>query len=213
VTSLSAIPNTSLRPERSTSYEVGASQMFAEWGKIDVAFFRSDFADLIEAGLVVSQNDMPYIQWRNVTKARVQGFESSLSLGLLRGGLLLNVGYTYVDPVDLSTDDWLKYRPRHLFYANLHGHAGWAFAGVDFRFISRVDRIDEELVDLGIVADGDERVPIAVTDVRAGADLGSLGLPLKLTLNVNNLFQRNYVELIGNLMPPRTYVLSLEAKF
>jgi outer membrane receptor protein involved in Fe transport len=36
---------------------------------------------------------------------------------------------------------------------------------------------------------------------------------LAATVNVNNVFQRNYVELIGNLMPPRTYVLTLEAQF
>ena len=33
------------------------------------------------------------------------------------------------------------------------------------------------------------------------------------TFNVNNAFHYNYVELIANMAPPRTYVLSLEAKF
>ena len=33
-----------------------------------------------------------------------------------------------------------------------------------------------------------------------------------VNLNINNILQYNYVELIGNIMPPRTYVLSLEAK-
>jgi outer membrane receptor protein involved in Fe transport len=86
-------------------------------------------------------------------------------------------------------------------------------AGADFRYISRVDRIDDELVEVGIIPDGDERVPIYVTDARVGVDLGVAHLPFTLTLNVNNIFQRNYVELIGNLMPPRTYVLTLEARF
>ncbi len=85
-------------------------------------------------------------------------------------------------------------------------------AGVDFRFISRVDRIDEELVELGIIPDGDERVPITIMDARLGVDFGTLSVPLALTFNVNNLFQHNYVELIGNLMPPRTYVLTLEGR-
>jgi hypothetical protein len=35
---------------------------------------------------------------------------------------------------------------------------------------------------------------------------------LNATLNVNNALQRNYVELIGNIMPPRTFVFVLEAK-
>ncbi len=210
VTNLNAIPNTALRPERSVSYEIGASQSLGDWGKIDCAAFRTDFSDLIEAGLVVSSSNLPYIQWRNVTQARVEGIETTVSLGVLHGALRLNGGYTYVYPIDRTTGDFLKYRPRHVLTSNLQAHVGRFMAGADFRFISRVDRIDNELVDLGIIPDGDERVPITVTDVRVGVDLGFVNLPVSLTVNVNNLFQRNYVELIGNIMPPRTYVLTLE---
>jgi iron complex outermembrane receptor protein len=213
VTSLTALPNTGLRPERSLSLELGLTQSIGDWGKIDCAAFRTDFDDLIEAGLIVSSSNMPYIQWRNVTKARVQGFETSFSMGLFQGALRFNAGYTYVSPEDLTTNDFLKYRPRHVLATNLQAHVGWLMAAADFRYISRVDRIDEELVEVGIVPDGDERVPIYVTDVRLGADLGFVHLPFTLTANVNNLFQHNYVELIGNLMPPRTYVLTLEGRF
>jgi outer membrane receptor protein involved in Fe transport len=213
VSNLTALPNTGLRPERSMSYEVGVSQSLADWAKIDLAAFRTDFDDLIEAGLLVSSSNMPYIQWRNVTEARVQGFETGLSLALFGGGLCLDAGYTYVSPEDLTTDDFLKYRPRHVLSAGIRAHAGWFLAGVDYRYVSRVDRVDVELVEVGIVPDGDERVAISVADARLGVDLGIAHLPLSLTFNVNNLFQHNYVELIGNLMPPRTYVLTLEGRF
>jgi outer membrane receptor for ferrienterochelin and colicins len=212
VTNLLALPNTDMRPERSLSYEIGLSQSISDWGKFDVAGFRTDFDDLIEAGLVVSSSSLPSIQWRNVTRARVQGFEAALSLGLLEGGFHFNAGYTYVSPEDLTTNDFLKYRPRHVLTTNLQAHLGPFMAGADFRYISRVDRIDEELVDVGIVPDGDERVPIYVTDVRVGLDLSRFHIPCGATINVNNLFQHNYVELIGNLMPPRTYVLTLEGR-
>ena len=119
----------------------------------------------------------------------------------------------HVSPEDRVTGDFLKYRPRHILTTNLQAHAGWFMAGADFRYISRVDRIDDELVDLGIVPDGDERVPIYVTDARLGVDLGFVRLPISLTLNVMNVFQHNYVELIGNIMPPRTYILTLEGRF
>jgi hypothetical protein len=75
-----------------------------------------------------------------------------------------------------------------------------------------VDRIDEELVQVGIVQDGDERMDAFVTDVRASADMRLFGVPVTATFSVNNMFQYNYVELIGNLMPPRTYVLALQIK-
>ena len=213
VTNLVTLPNAGLQPERSSSYELGLAQKVWDAGSVDLAAFRSDYDNLIEPGLLVGSNGLAYIQWRNVTRARVQGFETSLKFGLLDGALGCGVGYTYADPEDLTTHQILKYRPRHLFYANLMGKVGIFSAGADFRYVSRLDNIDFEFVNLGIIPDGDQRTDIIVTDVRAGADLSSTGLPLSATLNVNNLFQRNYVELIGNIMPPRTYVLVLEARF
>ena len=214
VSNLATIPNPDLQPEKSNAYEVGISQTLWGLGTVDIAAFRSDYDDLIEPGLIVPEGgSLPYIQWRNVTQARVQGVETSVKFGLFDGGLGGSAGYTYVYPQDLTTGEVLKYRPRHVFQANLTGHAGMVTAGADFRYVSRVENIDIELVNLGIIPDGDQRVQILVTDVRAGVDFTSMGVPLSATINVNNIFQYNYVELIGNLMPPRTYVLVLEARF
>lgn len=213
VSNLVTVPNSNLQPERSYSYELGIAQKAWDFGSLDLAAFRSDYDNLIEPGLYVGSGDLPYIQWQNVTRARVQGFETTIKFGLFDGGLAGSVGYTFTDPRDLATHAILKYRPRHLFYANLTARAGIFNAGADFRYESRVDNIDIEFVNLGIIPDGDQRSDIIVTDVRGGVDLSSAGLPLSATLNVNNLFQRNYVELIGNIMPPRTYVLVLEARF
>ena len=212
VNNLTAVPNTDLRPEQSYSYEVGVSQALGDFGSFDAAAFRTDYDNLIEAGLIVSGADLQ-IQWRNVIKARVQGVETSFKLWMFDGGLSFNLGYTYVYPEDITNDDILRYRPRHLFYTNLSSRIGPVSLGADFRYISRVDRIDEELVEVGLVPDGDERVPIFVTDFRIGADFGFAGLPLNATFNVTNALQYNYVELIGNMMPPRNYVLVLEARF
>ncbi len=209
VSNLAAVPNKDLRPEKSFSYEVGATQSLDAWGKIDVAAFSSDFHDLIEAGLS-SINNFPVIQWRNVTRARVQGFEIDYNMGLFDGGLTYDLGYTYVYPQDLTQHIILKYRPRHVFTTSAMLRVGPLRAGADFRYISRVEEIDVELVNLGIIADGDARTDIFVVDARLGADFTFAGVPLTASLNVNNVLQRNYVELIGNLMPPRTYSLVLE---
>jgi len=214
VSNLATLPNKDLLPERSSSYELGIAQTMWGAGTMDIAAFRSDFDNLIEPGLYApAGSSLPYIQWRNVTRARVQGFETSFRFGLFDGGLDCNVGYTYAYPEDLVTREILRYRPRDLFYVNLTGRAGMFSAGGDFRFVSRVDNIDIELVNLGIIPDGDQRQDILVTDIRAGADFAATGIPLSATFQVNNLFQRNYVELTGNIMPPRTYVLVLESKF
>ncbi len=212
VNNLVTIPNKDLQPEKSVSYEVGLAQTLWGFGSFDIAGFRSDYDNLIEPGLIVSGSDV-MIQWRNVTRARVQGVETSLKFGFFDGNLTSSLSYTYVYPQDLTKHDILKYRPRHLFMANLIGRIGWFMAEADFRFQSRMERIDDELVLVGIVADGDQRTDIYVTDFRAGVDFSVSGYPMTLTANVNNAFQYNYVELIGNLMPPRTYSLVLEARF
>lgn len=205
------VPNTSLKPERSLSFELGLSQSLGDAGSLDVAGFRSDYDNLIEPGLQVSGQNLE-VQWRNVTSARVQGFETSTTLGFFDGDVMCMLGYTYVYPEDLTKNDVLKYRPRHLFYTNALARLGWLTFGGDFRFVSRVDRIDDELVETGIVPDGDERADALVADFRIGADISLAGISLITTLNVKNAFQHNYIELIGNLMPPRTYVLSVEVR-
>jgi outer membrane receptor for ferrienterochelin and colicins len=210
-TGLMAVPNKGLKPEKSWSYELGVKQTLGGLGVLDISVFRSDFSNLIEPGLY-TEGDQILVQWRNVTKARVQGGEASLLTSFFDGTLVSNFGYTYVYPQDISAHDILKYRPRHVMYANAHSRLWVLSAAIDFRYVSRVERIDEELVDLGIIPDGDERVPIYVTDVRLGGDLSFVGFPLNVTLSVNNLFQHRYVELIGNIMPPRNFVLAIDAR-
>jgi iron complex outermembrane receptor protein len=205
------VPNTDLKPERSSSYEIGFSQALGDFGTIDCAGFRSDFDNLIEPALIVSGQNLE-VQWRNVTRARVEGIETSLKLIFFDGELTGNVGYTFVYPKDRTHNDLLKYRPRHLFYSNASSKIGGFNIGADFRYVSRVERIDDELVETGIVPDGNEREEILVADFRVGVDLSIVGFTLTTTFNIKNAFQRNYVELIGNMMPPRTYILSLEAK-
>ncbi|MBX2992758.1 MAG: TonB-dependent receptor [Bacteroidetes bacterium] len=206
------VPNTDLKPERSTSYEVGITHELFDRGSIDVAAFRSDYENLIEPGLIIAEQNLN-VQWRNVTSARVQGVETALKLGFFEDNLIYSLGYTYVYPEDRTKKDVLKYRPRHLLYTNAMMRFDWLTLGGDFRFVSRADRIDNELVETGIVPDGDERTDILVADFRLSADVSFGNALLIATLNVKNAFQRNYVELIGNMMPPRTYLLSLEARF
>ena len=210
-TGLLAVPNKDLKPERSRSYEAGVSQALGETCSIDAAAFLSDIDNLIEPGLYAVGPGLE-VQWRNVTRARVQGFETSCRTRLFGGAVVCDLAYTYVYPRDLTQNDLLKYRPRHVLHASLRGVAGWLSASADFRFVSRIERIDDELVDAGVIPDGDQRVPIYVTDLRGTADLSFAGLPLSVSLHVNNLFQHNYVELIGNVMPPRTYLLVLESR-
>jgi outer membrane receptor for ferrienterochelin and colicins len=211
ISNLATIPGPDLQPEKSTSYEVGIAQTIGSTGNLDFALFRTDYDHLIEPQLTQSGSNIA-IQWRNVADARVQGGEISFGLGFFDGLLTTNVGYTYVYPEDRTRHDILRYRPRHIMYANALARLGPVMLTGDFRYMSKPDRIDEELMTTGIIPDGDARVDVIVTDVRAGMDFSLLGMDVNATFSVNNLFQYNYTELIGNIMPPRTYVLVLHFK-
>jgi iron complex outermembrane receptor protein len=203
------VPNPSLKAERSTAYEIGINQTFGGFATLDVAAFQTDFSDLIESGF----NEFGQAQFDNVTDARIRGMEITSTLALLDRAWFMNLGYTYMDPHDFTdtTTVVLKYRPRHILYFSTRVQIGSFEAGLDYRHLSRVERIDEEFVT--IIPDGEQRVPINIVDVRVGYDIGSTGVPLLLLLNIYNIFQYNYVELIGNIAPPRTVLFTLETRF
>lgn len=201
-------PNPALRPERSWSFEIGSSHSFGEDLLTELALFRNEFWDLIEPTFGTDGN----VRFQNVTRARVKGYELGLQSGLFKRLLMTRIGYTYIYPEDVKKNNILKYRPRHLFYASARFEYGYVQFGIDYRFLSKVERIDEEFVTLGIITQGDKRVPISVTDVRLAAEWSFLRLPLVSSFHVNNLFGYHYVELIGNIAPIRNYVITLEAK-
>jgi iron complex outermembrane receptor protein len=146
-------------------------------------------------------------------RARIQGAEAGVILDFFPNELSFTFNYTYLWTRDLETGTALRYRPRHIFYSGLE-LTKWNFDfGVDFRFTSKVEEIDDELVDLGIVIDGDVRVPVYTTDVRIGYNFINQGLPLNLYLNIKNLFNYNYVELIGNMRKIRNYSLGFNVAF
>ena len=202
-------PNPGLQPERSWSFEAGVSHDFNGQVRADFSLFRNEFWDMIEPTFGTDG----IVHFQNITRARIHGAELTLNVNSFNKLLLSQVSYTYVYPQDISKDDILKYRPRHLFSVSSQLVLPPVQFGADFRYLSRIERIDDEFVLLGIIPRGDERVPIAVADVRVSADWSFAGLPVTSAFLVNNLFQYYYVELIGNIAPTRNYVFTLETRF
>ena len=153
------------------------------------------------------------IEFQNVTRARIQGYEIDASTSTGTDFLTLRASYTYIYPLDLTTHEILKYRPRKLFYLSADFKKSIYTASVDFRYISAFENYDRQLVELGIVKNGNSRVPAYVTDIRAGVDLTSIGYPIQLSFIVNNALEDYYVEMIGNMAPIRNYSLVLSTNF
>jgi outer membrane receptor for ferrienterochelin and colicin len=217
------LPNPDLKVESSLSYEVGINRSIGSSMVIDVAAFRNDFKDLIEPSVQIKRYrpnplssyevEGPVIQFDNVTKALIEGVEAEVRVEWWKKWFSTDIGYTYTWPWDVAADQVLKFRPRHILYAS--GLVSWdrLRASADFRYLSRIERIDENLVRLAPIVDGDARVAIKIVDIRASYDLIDLGYPLSIGFNINNLLNYSYVELLGNLGPVRTYYLTIEGLF
>jgi outer membrane receptor protein involved in Fe transport len=205
VSSVRVLPNIDLKAEKSISYEIGASRSIGQRVFLDLALFRSEFQDLIEPTLDTLRL---VIQFKNVARSRIDGAESTIRIEWWRNYFTTDFGYTYTWPKDMNENKILKFRPRHIFYSSAFLILGRMHASADFRYISRIERIDEGLRRL--IADGDQRVPIKVVDLRIAYDLLGVGLPVRVGFNVNNLLNYHYVELVGNLGPVRTYTLSID---
>ncbi len=203
-------PNPNLKPETNWTFEVGANYQLNNYINLDAALFDNEYYDFIEP--TVDPND-GFVHFENVTRARIQGLEFNSNYSFFNNSLKLTLNYTYLWARDLQLNQALKYRPRHMALASLDYSIGNFDFGADFRYSSRVEEMDFELVSLGVVKDGTKRVDVQVLDVRAAYNLSLFKIPAKIFLNVNNVFNYNYVELIANIAPIRNYSLSMEFLF
>ncbi len=200
-------PNPDLQPERSWSFEIGGNQSIGDFSAADVSLFQNELWNLIEPAFGSDGK----VHFENVTHARVTGMEVSLSMSALRHSWITDLSYTYVYPRDVENDQVLKYRPRQLLYLSSKVSLDRTRFGLDYRYVSRFERIDDEF--LLIVPGGDQRVSASVVDLHVAADWPFAGILLTSSLQVNNLFQYYYTDFIGNLAPTRNYSLTLEGKF
>ncbi len=188
---LTIVPSPDLRSETAWSHETGVVWKPSEAVYCDASLFISDYWNLIEP----RPNEQQVIRFINVTRARIGGFEMMWKLQPTRA-LSLDLGLTFMDPRDLSQGTVLAYRPRRL--ATLG--ASYTFSsfelGVNARYASRLDRVE--------VYPNDERVAQKVVDLRVGYRYRGL----RLSLQVNNLFNYNYTQMERTLMPIRHFVLT-----
>lgn len=220
-------PNPELRPEGGWSAELGA--MDTAWLSLgrwrfplfaDLALFQSDYYDFVEPRFEQSDGAV-VVRFVNLTRARVQGAELTLRTWLgptaqwaPTGILRLESGLTLLEPRDVGRNDWLRYRSRRLSTTSGILLLPWGELQVEYRYQSRVERVDEELRNLQLIRNADVRVPVHVLDIRATVSgMRTLGLPLALTLNVRNALDYYYTEVPGALAPPRQLLLQLSGEW
>lgn len=208
------IENTKLTFEESWNYELGLNlknTTFYVPFEFDIAGFYNRFRNLIEPSFI--DEFLTTIQFSNITNAEIKGFESLLNI-LVHPNLILTASYTYLDPVDLSTNEILKFRSKHFWNASINYKINDFTARLSYRYASIVEKIDEKLIFQ--VKDARERVPMHVFDLNLAYNFRRiLSLQDELVVKVNcyNLFDYYYTYMVGNLARTRLITLGIDYRY
>lgn len=211
---ISVKENKDLTYETSLSFEVGAIYKPLPNLYFDAAFFQTEYDNFIEPNIISDEGGIA-IKFINLSEARIQGSELVIDYKTIPGLLSFNLGYTYLWSQDLKLHKAMKYRPRHRLYAAANFTPYPFDFGIYFRYWSRIEEIDEAIVypPTEIIVEGDLRVEVYVWDASAGYNFNLFDVPLKLSANVYNIFNYNYVEFLGNIRPLRNFSLRLDMYF
>jgi vitamin B12 transporter len=198
------VGDSSLSPERSTSWEVGVEQGVAG-GRLSVwaTYFDQQFRDMIVYDGSAAPGDPTY---RNGAGARARGVEAGVTGGL--GGVLrASASYTYLDTeatddagqpsASFAAGERLIRRPRHSAELVLRARVfDRALLGGSLTYVGRRDDVDfnqfpSQRVDLPAYALVDLAGEVEV--LRAGP-----GRPgISGVLRVENLFNQHYDQVVG----------------
>ncbi len=196
--------NPRLKAEKSWAHEIGWRQYLTPNWNFDVALFRSDYQNLIEPHLDLIRGQ---IQFRNIFNARIQGIEATSNLNVpfrlayLKFNSNWQASVTAMDHKDLKWNEPLTYRPRLLATIKSSFQLGKAELQIDYRYASRIEAVKIYPIN--------DRVPMKFLDTRLAYQAGKL----TFQFGVNNLLQYNYAPMESNLMPMRTFVVSMVGEF
>jgi len=233
---LNIFPNPDLQSETSWSTEVGLRQGFtiSKWtGFFDLAFFWTEYSNMIEFTFGVYKPDtveiptLDHVGFKslNVGKARISGLEIDLtgngSIGKVP--LTLFLGYTYMNPVDLSNDSVqdqiLKYRYRHSFKGDFEVNLKRFSTGLTIVYSSFMERIDPAFEEKIL---GQEIFP-GLKEYRENNNSGSVVFDVRLAyqfvpstrvaLLFKNIFNAEYMGRPGDIQPPRNITIQFLMRF
>jgi outer membrane cobalamin receptor len=193
------------------SFEMGIKQALSKTMDLDLALFSSDYKELIEPQLDLDPDQAVVVKFKNVVKARVQGLDFSHRTDWWSNLVTTRIGYMFSFTRDLSPgipkNTPLKYRSKHTLYATADLKYRPFTIGVDFRYLSQIQRID--VFHKAYIPDIESLVPTYVVSIRLGAHWKHYSA----RLIVDNLLQYNYLTSPAAMGAPRSAVLQLSFNY
>ena len=227
---LNIFPNPDLESETGWSSELGIRQGLTinNWTAfIDAAVFTTEYENMIEFIFGVYKPDsiliptLEHVGFKslNVGKARITGFETGITGNGTIAQLPVNlfVGYTYMNPVDLTSDtlsnNILKYRYKHSFKGDISVDIKKFSIGSSMVYRSFMERIDAAFEETIL---GQEIFPGLKTyrqennqghwvfDFRIAYKINS---STRLSVIAKNVFNKEYMGRPGDIQPPQNITL------
>ncbi len=197
------LANPDLEAEYAWAADIGFRHYINENWLIDFSFFNNSYRNLIEAHLDLIRGQ---IQFRNIDRALIRGFEASMDwsdkftvLGLTAApGFRL--GITAMHHEDLKWNEPLTYRPKRLINVKTWIDLSAFRLETDYRYASKIEEVKIYPVN--------ERVPMHFWDMRFSYMVGDW----TFQAGIINLFNYNYAPMESNLMPMRTFTLSVRGE-
>lgn len=191
------LPNPELQSESAWTFEVGSRFNISKNWFGDIAIFQNDFWDMIEPTIDITSNS---VQFLNIARPRIRGVELSSKKSFWNNRLALEANATIMDHEDLTTGNYLFYRPRKLVkiipsitFRNFD-------AQIEYFYMSRSDRVQ--------VFPLDERVPMKLWNVKASYRWNAI----RITTAIHNLFNYNYTTRERFLEPIRNGRLGFQVE-
>jgi len=183
--------NPALKPEKSTSINVGITQHTAHWN-----WSLNAYQTLINQAIALDNQFVPY----NIAKARIRGAELNSFINL--AGLDINIQASYTDPRDHTYhsahyDNWLPRRAR--IYGRMDIDKKWSTINIGLSAYASGPRFDNAANTIRLSGYG-------LLDLRAEYALTADWL---IQAKVANVWDRHYQTIAWYNQPARQYQLRL----
>jgi len=176
--------NPNLKPEKSWSWEGGFDLGYKNGLELSATYFTNKLKDLIDWA---PGNDFV---WRpsNITSAKIDGAEFKTVVPLMRS-LKFDLGYTYLNAMDVDTDRFLIYRAKNKYDFGLTlEYEKW-----DVRFYGQwLDRRYTDTANTGFL----KKYMTGYLDASYRVNNN-----LTTFVSVDNIFNRSYQQVLGYPMP------------
>jgi vitamin B12 transporter len=189
--------NKDLQPERSQSFDAGVEQrLFNDVLSLGSTFFTTDITQLI------GFEPAPPFKSINVNSARITGLESFVQFSL--GSFRARVDYTWMHPLDRSTEKDLLRRPRHKVGAQVaYSTRKWQLGG-RLNYVGTRDDLDFTMFRAARVQLGSYFLLAFTTQYQLTRGVAIFG-------RIENALDQTYEEVRTYPVPGRTLFLGARA--